>query len=256
MYFKNLPHDIKKEIEKLTKDEVFQKRFAEDQILDELDDQKLNMVEQYQSLQSIYNVEKNINDITLASWSYLWAIKNPITDFNKLKTQQISQFDLDIFYYVIQNDVRHINIQNLITEAAHYSSKVGLNSYDEAFYTAIMMIRRAFKPLSMFPATMGDGKEALFDAEWVTKSVGIVAEMTNFDANYIIHQLPLHSVCYYFVQYAKKSGDKQVHRRTPEEILIAQDERACELIVDYLAEIGKITADEKQYYYNIITTKP
>lgn len=53
MNFRNLPHHIQEGIKALTIDEEFQHRFATDKILDEIDEMKTNMADEYQSLKMV-----------------------------------------------------------------------------------------------------------------------------------------------------------------------------------------------------------
>ena len=55
MYFKTLPKDIQTAIMNLTKDEEFQRRFRTDKILDEIDEMKENLDDEYQSFLALMN---------------------------------------------------------------------------------------------------------------------------------------------------------------------------------------------------------
>lgn len=103
MYFKLLPEHIKEAIVKLTKDEEFQHRFATDEILDKIDDMKINHAEEYQLLLSIFGKKHVIENIELpfitpGIWSFLWSIKSPI-----VFAEEITNIDVDIFMYVLFN---------------------------------------------------------------------------------------------------------------------------------------------------------
>jgi len=68
--------------------------------------------------------------------------------------------------------------------------------------------------------------------------------------------MSLTSACYYFAQYARMNGDDTIYKRSEDEILLAQDRRAVELICERLVELNIIPQSEYFKYLTIMTTKP
>jgi hypothetical protein len=105
MYFKLLPEHIKEAIVKLTKDEVFQNRFATDKELDRIEELKVNKNEEYLMLQATTKNTVILNGntyptITPIIWTYLWNISSPFVGDD---TEKISKLDVDIVMYLIYN---------------------------------------------------------------------------------------------------------------------------------------------------------
>lgn len=257
MYFKNLPKNIQDGIVALTTDDEFQKRFATDPILDQLDEQKLNKTEQLKLLQihttgKVTIAGETVNAITPIMWSYLWILQNPfVTDTKK----GMNETDIDTFMYVLANGVDVGNPVQLVTNSFGYCAK-NVISYDTAVEIILTSIKLAFKPLCLFPKIHGNKNSLLYDVDWLTSLIAQVHAVTNYTPQYIMNQLPMTSVCFYFAQYARINGNDAIYKRSPEELLIAQDNRCCQLIVDRLIQNKIISLKDRQKILAHITTKP
>ena len=71
-----------------------------------------------------------------------------------------------------------------------------------------------------------------------------------------MNELSLTAACYYFAQYRRMNGSDKIFKRTDEEILILEDRRACEMIVDRLIEKGVFPAEEREKWFKEISTPP
>ena len=118
-------------------------------------------------------------------------------------------------------------------------------------------IRTAFRPLNLFPKRHVDGKaKVVFDADWITSLVARVHTVTGESPEKIMNEMSLTAACYYFAQAARMNGDETIYKRSDEEILIAQDRRAVELICERLIELKVIKQEDYFKYFTIMTTDP
>lgn len=256
MYFKLLPDHIKEAIQNLTVDETFQKRFANDKRLDEIDELKENKGEEYKALLSVYGQHLVINsfeipNITPAIWSYLWVCDSPfISSMKKPK-----EIDIDFFMYVLYNGVKMSPSEVFSNSIKFCENKLKI-SYVEALSYIITIIKYAFRPLKLFPASGGMVKKVSFDADWLTSLVARVHNVTGYSPEYIMNEMSLTACCYYFAQYARIQGAENVYKRTDEEILILQNERTVEMICERLIELNIFPEEEYEKWKKVMVTKP
>lgn len=71
-----------------------------------------------------------------------------------------------------------------------------------------------------------------------------------------MREMTLTACHYYYIQWNRMKGVKNIERLTKEEILIAQDRRACQLITDRLCELGIVKEEEKKAFFEEISTIP
>ena len=256
MYFSKLPKNVQEAIFNLTKDKEFQHRFATDKELDELDSLKNNPAEELKALQSVLGLDLTFTDrktkvLTPAKWAYLWILNSPFVTSEKPPTE----IDIDLFLYILEKGVENGDVVESFNKSIGYTKTINID-YEEALKVIINAIRIAFRPLHLFPKRQGNGSKLVFDADWITSLVARVHAVTGETPKYIMHEMSLTSACYYFAQYARMQGDDTIYKRSEEEILILQDRRACELIVDRLVELKVIPEEDKMNIFNVITTKP
>ena len=261
MYFKNLPKDVQEAIKGLTKDAEFQKRFSSDPILDELDSEKLDIGECYAELCAIlkhtFELDgKNFHYISPAPWSILWCLENP---FVKKAKREPSEEDIDLFLWMTENGVQEFTLPQILSAAKGFCKKNNITK-EEALQAIRLNIYYSFNPLHMFPATraklVGADEEPIYDADWLTGLVCKVHHTSGAEANYIMHEMPLTECFYYYIQYCRKELKMKLEKRTSEEILKAQAERTCELILDRLQELGVTKEEERKELFKIMTTPP
>ena len=254
MNFRHLSKEVKQGVKALTLDEEFQKRFGTDKVLDELDQQKYNVAEELQVFNCVVNekvffCDRTVNPITPKLWSFIWLIGSPFINPKK----EVTETDIDLLLYLLQNPLQDINPTSVIIASLGYCMNHQVQ-YETAFKIIQESIKLAFKPMNLFPKTNTAGNNLLYyDTEWLTATVARVHTVTGLTPKEILN-MPMTAVCYYYAQFAKMNGEQNIYRRSPEEILIAQDMRCCELIVQRLIENGVIKEEQRETIYKIIST--
>lgn len=190
--------------------------------------------------------------ITPAKWAYLWATSSPFIVNGKEPTL----LDVDYFLYVLDNGIEEGDVVLSFNRSLGYTKKLNI-SYEEGIKIIINSIRVAFRPLNLFPKRQGNtNRKPMFDADWITSLVARVHSVTGESPKEIMNEMSLTAACYYFAQYARMNGDDTIYKRSEEEILIAQDRRAVEMICERLIELNVIQREEYFKYYKIMTTNP
>ena len=257
MFFSKLPKEIQGAIFQLTKDKEFQHRFATDKELDELDNLKNNPAEELKALQAVLGLDLSFTGqktklLTPAKWAYLWAVNSPFVTSEKSPTE----IDIDFFLYILDNGVEDGDIVSSFNKSIGYVKQANL-TYEEGLNLVINSIRVAFRPLNLFPKRQGNtNRKPMFDADWITSLVARVHSVTGESPKKIMNEMSLTAACYYFAQYARMNGDDTIYKRSEEEILIAQDRRAVEMICERLIELNVIKREEYFKYLTIMTTNP
>lgn len=256
MYFKTLPKHIQTAISNLTKDEIFQERFRTDKRLDEIDEMKENLDEEYQSFLALMNQKIKINDrevfcITPAMWTFLYVCSSPFVDSEKTP----STSDVDIFMYILENGLNEFDTIELFMKSIDYCKKNGID-LKTAVDIILLSIKIAFRPLKLFPKMTGGSTKPVYDCDWITCLVSKVHAVTGYSPDYIMKELSLTSACFYFAQHRRILGDDTIYKRTDEEILLLQDDRCCEMICDRLIELEVFPPEEKQKWKREMITPP
>lgn len=256
MFFQKLPKKVQEGIKYLTIDKEFQDRFGHDEILDELDHEKFNIKQTFHDLlaflgRPIIFKEKKIKQLTPLVWTYLWCADNPLVR----KGKDITQLDVDMFFYALENGVDE-NITQIAEKSIGYCEQNGID--DPSIVP--LLVRNAFLPLKMFPQTQTAeqlaGQEPIFDTDWLSSMITKVHDVTGKDIDYIMRDMSLSACCFYYIQYCRMNGAKNVERRPDEEILRLQDERSCTMILDRLIELKIVDESQRDEYFRIMTTNP
>lgn len=249
MNFRNLNKRLQQAIFNLTKDKVFQERFGHDPVLDDLDSQKIDYNEELLNIFSLLGQKFNYkgkyyNYLTLFDWNFLWCKKSPLIS---KQNREITLNDLDLFLYVIQNGKNIINEKNVEEASKDYVLKEHYD-YGEVIEVLFKMIKLAFKPLQFLPVQIDTEGEKYYDLDWVISLASKVHEVSGFEIEKIITELPIQIVCSFYIEWRRKLGDTNIYKRTSQEILKAQDERSCDLIAERLLELGVIKENEKEEF--------
>lgn len=253
MIFTKVPKQIQVQIQKLTVDEQFQRRFAEDKILDQLDELKFDPFLQYNQLQLIlHNNYKQygigFKPITLALWGFLYIIKSPII-FNK---KAITNIDIDVFFYLLQTKDFNSSLQTILKNSSNYC-KVALELTDEQIIQVFeRIIKINFRVLNMFPSYNLEGYKPVFNVDWLTSIATKVCQVSNYTIDQVYNQISICEAYYLFAQYCRQKGSEAIYLRTEEEIMQEQDLRSTTLVVERLIELKVIEQKEKQFYINLI----
>lgn len=253
MNFRNLPKHIQEGIKELTVDEEFQNRFATDKVLDEIDEMKTNMNDEFKCIQLVIGNKIKINEklfsaLTPSMWSFLWVIDSPFVNYEK----DVKEVDVDMFFYLLENGIGDGDTVRIISDSLKYTEKHLKMTYDEGLSIITSIIKISFKPLNLFPKTNTSGGRNEFDADWLTSLITKVHQVTGYSPDHIMNEMALTSACYYFAQYRRMNGSDQIFKRTDEEILILEDRRASEMIIERLIEKNVIPEDEKEKWFKEI----
>lgn len=253
MNFTKVPKQIQKEIEKLVVDEQFQRRFAEDKVLDQLDELKYDPFLQYNQLQAIIHNNfkmygNGFKPITLALWCFLYTIKSPII-FNK---NIISDIDIDVFFYLLQTKDFRSSMQTILKNSTNYCKSVLQLTNQQIVQVFQKMLKFSFRVLNMFPSYNIEGYKPVFNVDWLTSIATKVCQVSNYNIQQVYNQISICEAYYLFAQYCREKGSEAIYLRTEEEIMQEQDLRSTELVVERLIELKVIEQKDKQFYINMI----
>lgn len=257
MNFTHLPEDVKQAVINLTKDKEFQKRFAEDKILDSLEQEKYNPTDQYFALLNVLNGKfvigkYEINSITPAVWSFLYITKSPFV----VKTKSVSEFDVDYVLYILTKGLQDAGSdpEQIYMNSIGFCKKNGID-VEDAIKTIFDLIKISFRPLKMFsaPANVVQSQPR-FDADWLTGLVAKVHQVTGLPPKTIINEMSLTECCYYFAQYSRMNSTQEIAMRSDEEIMDAMAKRTVDLILERLIDINIIDTKDVQKYREIMNT--
>lgn len=277
MLFATLPQNIQIQIYNLTTDQEFQKRFGEDEKLDQLEDLKYDAFIEYCEgqlllhnklkfrIRQIQQVKKGFFNklkktlynllgkkdspyiqfeaMTIGLWMYLYTIKSPIvTD-----EDNISRLDVDLFFYLLQTKDFSDSMQILVVKSLNYCQNVLHINLKTAAEILHKIIRINFRVLNMFPRIKAECRGS-FNADWITSIATKVAQVSSYSTQEIYKDISFCEVYYLFAQYCRQQGSQSIYLRTEEEIQIEIDLRATELVVERLIEKGVIKDTERDYY--------
>lgn len=278
MVFSSLPQHIQYAIYKLTTDDEFQKRFGEDQVLDQLDELKydpfiewceyqtamhnkfccvlknnlkflklryLKFLKQFIECHHLFERHVEIEPMTLALWAYLYTIKSPVVSIEE--DENISILDINIFFYLLQTKDYGCTPGELLTNSMNYcTDKMNLSEL-EAIEIFQKIIKINFRVLNMFPKLKIERK-SVFNVDWMTSIATKVKQVSSYSTQEIYKEVPFCEIYYLFAQYCRQNGSEAIYLRTEEEIQIEIDLRSTELVVDRLIEKNVIEQDDRDYY--------
>lgn len=106
MHFAGLSKTEQVWILDLTKDDEFQKRFATDETLDKLEEEKHHNKDALPDILRTAGINppifgKQFGFLTVFKVAVLWALKNPFIIHKK--DREITSLDIDIFFYVLNH---------------------------------------------------------------------------------------------------------------------------------------------------------
>lgn len=257
MNFKNLEKRIQDVIKTFPADKEFNEALNTDKILDNLDLEETHRENDYDEFLMLTEGKffvngKKYHAMTVKNWVYLFILKSPLIQQTDKKPTSL---DFDIMFNIVENGVEDINA----IESLGSCKSAGLSD-DEIIDWYEKQMNLAFTPMLMFPHNIEEAgekivcKDPVFDCDWLTSMITRVHSVTGMSPSEIIN-LPLNTCCYYFVQFARVNGTKNIDRKSPEEISIAKLERTTEIIVDTLIKKGVIKLEERQEYIEKINEK-
>lgn len=248
MKLSNLPQDIQYQIYLLTKDDQFQKRFGEDEKLDQLEQLKYDPFIQYCQLQLLLHKKLKMNEVqleplTLAMWAYLYILKSPIV----AQGENITMLDINMFFYLLQTKNFDETLNELLINSNNYCvEKMGVSEIEAVdMFRKLMKVN--FRVLNMFPKIKAE-KKTVFNADQLSSIVTKVSQVSSYSTQELYKQIPFCQVYYLFAQYCRQNGSEAIYLRTEEEIQIEIDQRSTELVVDRLIEKNVIEQKDREYY--------
>jgi hypothetical protein len=258
MFFSKIQDkDLQEAILQLKKDEVFLHTLKMDEELHMLDEEQNECKRVFPELCSTVGLKVKIegdfySPVKLLPYCFLWAIESPLLrDDNK----DVTMLDLELFFYLLDHEVE-TDMEALIKKASGELQRRNL-TYDKAFSVVKALLQLAFSPLKMLPQRHGGGKQdASFDADTLTDIASKVHEMTGFTVDDVMNKMSLTACCFYYVQWAKKQGMKNIEKITDEELMKRLVYRYCELITDRLIELNKLPKEERENFIHLISTPP
>lgn len=254
MYFKDLTFEVQTAVRDLTKDAEFQRRFGTDETLDKLDSERWDPSKMLAEWMCFRNRPLKIGNfewkhLTIDDICFLYAIENPI--IKSSKTKEVTDLDMAIFCYVTQcPDFNANDISGIAMKAKLWFGSTGIEIND-ASKAISRLVSLAFEPLDFFPPSpeeqlMGS-KEACFDSDWCASMISTTHQMTGLLPEQIL-KMPVAACGWYFIQYAKQNGTKNIGRKSNAQIIYEMDIRSNELIVERLIEKGVIKEEDRDYY--------
>ena len=252
MTFTTLPPQLQYQVYLLTQDQQFQLRFGTDEVLNQLDQLKYDPVIEYNQVQFLFHNKVKIlgvelEPVTLGLWSYLYTLKSPIV-FND---EEISSIDIDLFFYLLQTKDFGSAVDELFVKSMNYCQKSLHITEQKASQIIQNLVKISFRVLNMFPRLQAE-KKAVFNADWITSIVTKVKQVSSYSTQEIYKDIPICEVYYLFAQYCRQRGSEAIYLRTEEEIMIEQDLRCSQLVVERLIELGHIAEANKSYYIDQI----
>lgn len=248
MIFSTLPQDIQYQIYLLTSDDQFQKRFGEDEVLDQLDQLKYDPFIQYCELQLMLHNKLKMNEVeleplTLALWAFLYTLKSPVVT----EGENITMLDVNMFFYLLQTKKFDETLDQILQNSMNYCvEKMGVSEV-EAVDMFKKLLKINFRVLNMFPRLRIE-KKNVFNGDWMTSIVTKVKQVSSYSTQELYKEISFCEVYYLFAQYCRQNGSEAIYLRTEEEIQIEIDKRSTELIVDRLIEKNVIQQRDREYY--------
>lgn len=225
-----------------------------DKELDKLDAERYDPAKFLQEWLCYKNYEVKIGkhsykQITLDTLCFLWCIENPLVKSSK--TREVTDTDIAIFLYVTQcEDANQKELQGLMMKAKLWFASSGIDQI-EAENAVSRLVALAFQPLDMFPPNpeqqlVGE-KEVRFDADWCSSMITIVHQACGLLPAEIM-KMSVAACGWYYVQWSKQQGVKNIGRKSTAEVVFEMDKRCNTLIVERLIEKNIIKPEDKDYY--------
>ena len=223
----------------LANDQEFQRIIETDAVLDKYDEETYDEKKEFFSLIWFLGLAPvavgrlPLRPLTPAKWAFLWGIGNAYAREKK----DAKPVDADVFLFILASDLRDLGctVPEIPGKASGTAAAAGL-SFQQAHQEIEYLIAVAFLPLQLLPRKKPQ-EDPHYDTEWLADVVSVVSKESGENASFILHDMPMNSVCAYVVS-AKKSVDikHEVGRRAPEQINEDIMDRAYALGAEYLAQ--------------------
>lgn len=178
--------------------------------------------------------------LTCAKWGFLWGIGNPLVAQDLPEGTVPTAADADIFLFVLSApDLRKLEISfsGLPAAASGCTEATGLSP--ERVVREIHQVKQsAFHAFEMLPGSPGRGESVHYDADWLTLLSGVAARETLTPVEEVMHEMPLSTVLYHYVQYRRREdlrgGD--IRRRPNSDVQKLISKRIDELSESFLGK--------------------
>lgn len=227
--------DQMNELFKVMQDDEFQKILQQDEELNQLEAEKNDTQSEYFELCCILFKRFKIAGlscipITPAIWSLLYCLGNKIVVGGKIEKE-----DIDVFLYVLHNGIEVVD-ENLFNNAELFCDKNEID-YQYALLEILDMIKLTFRPMEMFPLNSIKGEDVRFNADWLTKIVGMACRICNKTSDQIMLNMSLSECLYYVIQFCRNTDtDNNIRRRNSSQVNELIFKRTMELGQKYWEE--------------------
>lgn len=177
--------------------------------------------------------------LTAAKWGFLWAVENPFVARDLPEGAAPTVSDADIFLFVLtlssMDDLAGVTFSGLSGAASGYAAATGLPGND-LIREIHQVIQSAFHAFEMLPAISGNGEPVHYDADWLTLLTGIAARETMTPVDRVVHEMPLSTVLYHYIQYRRREDvhGKDIRRGVPGDVAKQVSTRIGKLAEDFL----------------------
>lgn len=253
MILTKLPKNIANQVAKLTSDKQFQARFNNDRQLDFLQAQKHDKDIEFHQLMLLLQRKTILfgiafKPITLALCSYLYCIQSNIIK----NVQNLTNEDLDIFFYLLQTKNYTSDVKQLITKSTNYcTEKLGLG-WKEIFFIFNRIYKIQFKVFSLFPRTGNLDQEVFLNVDWMFNFVSKIKPYVSYTNQELYTEVPVMQIYYYYAQWLKNNGAEGIFFRDDEEVLDQMDSRMINMVIQRLIQKGVLEKDQHKQYFDLM----
>lgn len=216
----------------------FQKLIADDPVLKELDDSKIDFDLEGLLLWDVLGGITEIcgmkmSPLTPAIWSNLWLIRHPLATGGKPTFR-----DVATAVYMLTHSYAESAAPDFDKNVMKYAEDVSLTPEiaPDVWNELVDMVKRAEFPLKMLPQTASGG-EPVYDADWLLSVCSVAAAEARISLRDAALNFPLSAVYGLMVVRARKANPSASYRKhTPDWISKRTLERVEELGDEFLKE--------------------
>lgn len=230
-----IKHYDPKDLERLSNNPAFQRAYASDPQLDELErmaasadfDAKKELLTFFGGNWLICGTME-VRPITAGVASLLWLIDSPY-----ICRRDTLNRDVDAALCVVAERLDALSSGDVFEYSLGYCERNGLDrrEVDAQLREAVSL---CVHPFTVFPPP-ADKEEMKFDCEWLGSLVRKANAVAGLTPDQAIWETPLMSVGYYVVEYHRSQGEKLV-RVPKKEILDSIFDRTYEMVDEWLAK--------------------
>lgn len=198
-------------------DDKFKEIMQNDEVLNELEEEKNNPQREYFELCCVLFKRFKIAGLTCipitpAMWCLLYCLGNKIIVGGKVEKE-----DIDVFIYLMHNGLDAVD-ENLFNNAELFCDKHEID-YQYALLEICDMIKLTFRPMEMFPLPSIKDEDVRFNVDWLTKVVSMACRVCNKTSDEVMMNMSLCECLYYVVQYCRVNDkDNTIRRRNSDEV--------------------------------------